>query len=238
MAFVVTRGIFGNGSLFVVHCKTTKKSLFVNISKSYGVKLLLQIRPTVFRKPNNRKSLVRCLSAEKDVRQYAGSDIVAVGISTCVLLSIVFNRLFTSELSVSQERADLLGVIFSVLSLVHVLWRQDFKIKEDEPEQLVGKYFREIDLSMNHENLLKLENLCCWIQEATYAKSIVIQQGNRTLVRLGPGQEVQQIVLGELAKNCLASGKASFLADLKVVAERNEFYYMPSNCKVSCSYCL
>ncbi|GJQ13603.1 hypothetical protein GpartN1_g5394.t1 [Galdieria partita] len=177
------------------------------------------------------KSFV-CLGEERKTQQQpADRDAFIVGIATCILFSVAMNRFFSVELTTSQERADLLEVIFSVLSLIHVLWRQDLKTKEEEFEILLGKDYREINVHMNHQSLLKLENLCRWIQEATYAKSIVIQQSDLTLVRLGPGQEGQQVTLGELAKQCLITGEASYLADLNIVVGRNEFNYMPSNCK-------
>ncbi|KAK4526752.1 hypothetical protein GAYE_SCF27MG4669 [Galdieria yellowstonensis] len=174
--------------------------------------------------------LHRCLRAARNV-QVTLSDRITVGIAICILSGIVLNRFLTSELTIAQERSDLLGVIFSVLSLVHVLWKQDFSVKEEAPEILVGKDYREINVHIDRQSLSKLEHLCRWIQEATYAKSIVIQQGDFTLVRWGPGKDGQQVHLGELAMQCLASGKASFLADLKIVAGRSEFNYMSSNCK-------
>ncbi|EME29291.1 cytochrome c biogenesis protein, putative, Ccb2 [Galdieria sulphuraria] len=219
-------------SLFV--CSRSTETCKTVSRPNFGTSLHLR-SPCFFNQESksscgNNKGFL-CLGGERNNQQLADGDGVTVGIATCILFSIVVNRLFTSELTISQERADLLGVIFSVLSLVHVLWRQDFKTKEGEVETLVGKDYREINVFLNHQSLLKLEHLCRWIQEVTCAKSIVIQNDDLTLVRLGPGQEGQTVALGELAKQCLTSGEASFLADLNIVAGRNEFNYMPSNCK-------
>ncbi|GJD05899.1 protein cofactor assembly of complex c subunit b ccb4, chloroplastic [Galdieria sulphuraria] len=199
-------------SLFV--CSRSTETCKTVSRPNFGTSLHLR-SPCFFNQESksscgNNKGFL-CLGGERNNQQLADGDGVT--------------------LTISQERADLLGVIFSVLSLVHVLWRQDFKTKEGEVETLVGKDYREINVFLNHQSLLKLEHLCRWIQEVTCAKSIVIQNDDLTLVRLGPGQEGQTVALGELAKQCLTSGEASFLADLNIVAGRNEFNYMPSNCK-------
>eukprot|EP00871_Galdieria_phlegrea_P002101 jgi/Galph1/2892/GphlegSOOS_G1583.1 len=184
------------------------------------------------KKTGNRHRFYTCARIQSKLAktQSAPNKILSF-VALSSLTGIIVNRITTTNLTVSQERSDLVGVLVAMLIVVHILWRQDPQINEEKAEILVGKEYDEVHYSIPLPLQEELRQICKWITKATVAKCVIIQHDSTTLIRLGPFKENTQIFFGEIAKRCLQQGESLFLADLNILIDTSEFDYMPENCK-------
>jgi hypothetical protein len=144
-------------------------------------------------------------------------------------LLLIINRFFTPDLTDSQARSDVLGVILSgVLVLSGLLWQQ-YTPRSPEAVELVG----EQGLELAPELPENLKNELAWASHLlltnTVTRSVVVWYRGETILRRGILGEKAQVTPGAIVERVLKTQKAVYLVDLKFYPGRIEFDYLPEN---------
>ncbi len=152
---------------------------------------------------------------------------IVVGGLGAVLLLI--NRLLTPDITDSQARADVLGVILSaVLILIGLLWQQ-VQPRIPDAVQLVGE--EGFVLAPDLPETVKTE--LAWASHLlltnTVTRSLVVYYQGKVLLRRGILAEKSEVVPRAILKRVLEKQKPVYLVDLKVYPGRVEFDYLPEN---------
>jgi len=151
----------------------------------------------------------------------------AVGGLGSVLL--VINRLLTPQLTDSQARADVLGVILSaVLILTGLLW-QRVQPRSPEAVDLVGEEGFELEPTLPTELKTELAWASHLLLTNTVTRSLVVFYQGQVLLRRGILGKNQEVKPGAILKRVLEKQKAIYLVDLKIYPGRIEFDYLPEN---------
>ncbi|NER50650.1 MAG: cofactor assembly of complex C subunit B [Symploca sp. SIO1A3] len=151
----------------------------------------------------------------------------AVGGLGSVLL--VINRLLTPQLTDSQARADVLGVILSaVLILTGLLW-QRVQPRSPEAVDLVGEEGFELAPTLPTELKTELAWASHLLLTNTATRSLVVFYQGQVLLRRGILGKNQEVKPGAILKRVLEKQKAIYLVDLKIYPGRIEFDYLPEN---------
>ena len=152
---------------------------------------------------------------------------IVVGGLGAVLLLI--NRLYSPQLTESQARADVLGVILSaVLILTGLIWQQ-VQPRTPDAVDLIGEegFILAPDLS----DAVKTE--LAWASHLlltnTVTRSVVVYYQDKILMRRGILGEKADVTPGAILKRVLEKHKPVYLVDLKVYPGRVEFDYLPIN---------
>ncbi|MBH8576738.1 cofactor assembly of complex C subunit B [Nostocaceae cyanobacterium CENA369] len=152
---------------------------------------------------------------------------LVVGGLGAVLLLI--NRLLTPELTESQSRGDVLGVILSaVLILTGLIWQQ---VQPQSPDsvELIGEegFFLAPDLP----EAVKTE--LAWASHLlltnTVTRSLVVFYQGKILLRRGILAPKSEVVPGPILKRVLEKQQPVYLVALNVYPGRVEFDYLPEN---------
>jgi 4-amino-4-deoxy-L-arabinose transferase-like glycosyltransferase len=150
-----------------------------------------------------------------------------VGSLGAILLLI--NRLVTVELTESQSRSDVLGVVLSaILILVGLLWQQ---IQPRSPDKviLVGQEGFELDSSLPDTVKTELAWASHLLLTNTVTRSIVVYYHDKVLLRRGILGMNSTVKPGSIVQRVLEKQKPVYLVDLKVYPGRIEFNYLPEN---------
>lgn len=152
---------------------------------------------------------------------------IVVGGLGAVLLLI--NRVQSPELTESQARADVLGVILSaVLILTGLIWQQ-VQPRTPDTVELIGEegFILAPDLS----DAIKTE--LAWASHLlltnTVTRCVVVYYQGKVLLRRGILGEKSDVSPGAILKRVLEKHQPVYLVDLKVYPGRVEFDYLPSN---------
>lgn len=142
---------------------------------------------------------------------------------------LFLNRLYTPDLTPSQSRADVLGVLLSaLLILTGLLWQQ---IQPRPPELVTLEGTATFDLDPNLPESLRVE--LAWasqmILSQTITGSLVLWYDQRVLLRRGILPEQGLITPGTIVQRVLDLQKPIYLVDLKLYPGRIEFDYLPPN---------
>jgi hypothetical protein len=152
--------------------------------------------------------------------------LVAGGLGAILLLS---NRLTTGELTTSQARSDVVGVILSsVLVLVGLLWQQ---VQPRSPEAVTLIGTEGLELAPNLPEILQTE--LAWASHLllrnTVTKTLLVYYQGRVLLRRGILVPEATFQLGPIVERVLQTQKPVYLVDLKLYPGRIEFNYLPEN---------
>ncbi len=152
--------------------------------------------------------------------------IVVGGLGAVLLL---LNRLQSPELTESQARADVLGVILSaVLILTGLIWQQ-IQPRTPESVKLIGE--EGFVLAPDLPEAVKTE--LAWASHIlltnTVTRCVVVYYQGKVLLRRGILVEKSSVTPGAILKRVLEKHKPVYLVDLKVYPGRVEFDYLPSN---------
>lgn len=152
---------------------------------------------------------------------------LAVGGIGAVLLLI--NRLLTPELTDSQARADVVGVILSaVMILTGLIWQQ-VQPRSPDAVELIGE--EGFILAPDLPEAVKTE--LAWgsrlLLTNTVTRSLVVVYQGRVLLRRGILAAKSEVIPGSILKRVLETQKPIYLVDLKVYPGRIEFDYLPEN---------
>ncbi|NES96051.1 MAG: cofactor assembly of complex C subunit B [Desertifilum sp. SIO1I2] len=142
---------------------------------------------------------------------------------------LMVNRLLTPELTSSQARSDVLGVIISaVLLLTGLLWQ---RVQPLSPEtvQLVGE--EGFELSADLPETLKTE--LAWASNLlltnTVTRSLVVYYQGKVLLRRGILGANPEVKPGAILQRVLDKQKPVYLVALKLYPGKFEFDYLPEN---------
>ncbi|MEO1431184.1 MAG: cofactor assembly of complex C subunit B [Cyanobacteria bacterium J06633_8] len=165
--------------------------------------------------------------ANRDPNRFLRRLPIVVGGLGAVLLLI--NRLQSPELTESQARADVLGVILSaVLILTGLIWQQ-VQPRTPDTVELVGE--KGFFLAENLSDAVKTE--LAWASHLlltnTVTRCVVVYYQGKVLLRRGILGEKSDVTPGAILKRVLEKHKPVYLVDLKVYPGRVEFDYLPSN---------
>ncbi len=152
---------------------------------------------------------------------------IVVGGLGAVLLLI--NRLYSPQLTESQARADVLGVILSaVLILTGLIWQQ-VQPKTPDSVELIGE--QGFILAEDLSDAVKTE--LAWASHLlltnTVTRCVVVYYQRKILLRRGILGEKSHVTPGAILKRVLEKHKPVYLVDLKVYPGRVEFDYLPIN---------
>ncbi|WP_315785556.1 cofactor assembly of complex C subunit B [Fischerella sp. JS2] len=152
---------------------------------------------------------------------------IVVGGLGAVLLLI--NRLLTPEITESQARADVLGVILSaVLILTGLLWQQ-VQPRSPDAVELIGE--EGFVLAQDLPQAVKTE--LAWASHLlltnTVTRSLVVFYQGKVLLRRGILGTKSEVTLGPILKRVQEKQQPVYLVNLKVYPGRIEFDYLPEN---------
>jgi len=152
--------------------------------------------------------------------------IVVGGLGAILLL---INRVLTPELTESQSRGDVLGVILSaVLILTGLIWQQ-VQPRSPDAVELIGE--EGFVLAENLPEAVKTE--LAWasrmILTNTVTRSLVVVYQGKVLLRRGILGTKSEVVPGPILKRVLEKQQPVYLVALNVYPGRIEFDYLPEN---------
>jgi hypothetical protein len=142
---------------------------------------------------------------------------------------LVINRLLTPQLTDSQARSDVLGVILSaVLILTGLLWQQ-VQPRSPEAVDLVGEEGFELASTLPTEVKTELAWASHLLLTNTATRSLVVFYQGKVLLRRGILGNNPEVKPGAILKRVLEKQKAVYLVALKIYPGRIEFDYLPEN---------
>lgn len=144
-------------------------------------------------------------------------------------LFLLINRLSTLQLTESQARSDVVGVILSgVLMLIGIIWQQ-VQPRSPDAVTLIGS--QGIEWAEDLAEIVKTE--LAWASHIlltnTVTKSLVVYYQGKVLLKRGILGENPQVQPGKIVERVLETGKPVYLVDLKLYPGRVEFDYLPAN---------
>ncbi|MGK7939636.1 MAG: cofactor assembly of complex C subunit B [Crocosphaera sp.] len=142
---------------------------------------------------------------------------------------LLVNRLITPQLTESQARSDVLGVILSgVLILVGLIWQQ---IQPRSPDAVILEGEEGLEFAPDLSDSLKTE--LAWashlILTNTVTKSLVVYYQDQVLLRRGILGENSQVNPGKILQRVLNTQKPVYLVNLTLYPGKIEFDYLPMN---------
>ncbi|ABA21501.1 conserved hypothetical protein [Trichormus variabilis ATCC 29413] len=142
---------------------------------------------------------------------------------------LLINRLLTPELTNSQARGDVLGVILSaVLILTGLIWQQVQPRSPDSVELIGDEGFV---LSADLPEAVKTE--LAWASHLlltnTVTRSLVVYYQGKVLLRRGILGSKAEVTPGAIVKRVLEKQQPVYLVALNVYPGRIEFDYLPEN---------
>jgi len=152
---------------------------------------------------------------------------LVVGSLGAVLLLV--NRVLTPQLTESQARGDVLGVILSaVLILTGLIWQQ-VQPKSPDTVELIGK--EGFILASDLPETIKTE--LAWASRLlltnTVTRSLVVYYRGQVLLRRGILGSKAEVIPGPILERVLGTQKPIYLVALRVYPGKIEFDYLPEN---------
>lgn len=139
------------------------------------------------------------------------------------------NRVLSPQLTDSQARSDVVGVIVSsLLILTGLLWQQ-IQPRSPDAVTLVGEEGFELKDDLPESVKIELAWASHLLLTNTVTRSIVVWYKDRVLLRrgvLGPEAEVK---LGVIAERVVKTQKPVYLVNLTLYPGKIEFNYLPEN---------
>ncbi len=152
---------------------------------------------------------------------------LVVGILAGSLL--VVNRFLTPDLTSSQSRSDVLGVILSaVLVLTGLIWQQ-VQPRLPDAVTLVGEEGFELAEDLPDSVQRELAWASYTLLTNTVTRSLLLWYDGKVLVRRGILAPKSTVTLGAIVQRVLDKQQPVYLVDLKVYPGKLEFDYLPEN---------
>lgn len=152
--------------------------------------------------------------------------LIAGAIGSILLL---INRLTTVELTPSQARSDVVGVILSgMLALVWLIWQQVQPVPPDSVT-LVGKEGLEFAPDLSDRVKIELAWASHLLLTNTVTKSLIVYYQGRVLLRRGILGINSEVNPGTIVKRVLENQKPVYLVNLNLYPGKVEFDYLPEN---------
>ncbi len=142
---------------------------------------------------------------------------------------LLINRLFTSQLTVSQARSDALGVIEgAVLILVGLLWQQ-IQARTPDTVDLIGETGLYFSPELSESAKTELAWASHLLLTNTVTRSLVVYYDGKTILRRGVLGKNPEVTSGAILDRVLAKGKPVYLVNLNLYPGKVEFDYLPEN---------
>jgi hypothetical protein len=152
--------------------------------------------------------------------------LIAGAIGSVLLL---INRLTTVELTPSQARSDVVGVILAgMLALVWLIWQQVQPVPPDSVT-LIGKEGLEFASDLSDTVKIELAWASHLLLTNTVTKSLVVYYQGRVLLRRGILGINSEVNPGMIVKRVLETQKPVYLVNLNLYPGKVEFDYLPEN---------
>ena len=142
---------------------------------------------------------------------------------------LLINRLTTVQLTESQARSDVVGVILSgVLILVGLIWQQ-IQPRSPDAVTLIGEEGIEFNPNLSDSIKTELAWASVMLLKNTVTQSLVVYYQDQVLLRRGILGESSQVTPGKILKRVLEKQKAVYLVNLTLYPGKIEFDYLPPN---------
>lgn len=142
---------------------------------------------------------------------------------------LLLNRLFTPDLTNSQARSDVLGVILSaVLILTGLLWQQ-VQPRLPESVELIGEEGFELLPELPDDVKTELAWASHLLLTNTATRSLLVWYDGQVLLRRGILPETREVTPGPILQRVLEKQKPVYLVALKLYPGKIEFNYLPEN---------
>jgi 4-amino-4-deoxy-L-arabinose transferase-like glycosyltransferase len=144
--------------------------------------------------------------------------------------SLLFvNRLLTPELTDTQARSDVLGVIAcAILILTGLLW-QRVQPRLPERVELVGEERFELKPDLPEALQVELAWASHLLLTNTVTRSLILWYGGEMLLRRGILPDRTDVSPGPIVQRVLEKQKPVYLVALKTYPGKIEFSYLPEN---------
>jgi hypothetical protein len=152
--------------------------------------------------------------------------LVTGGLGAVLLL---VNRVLTPELTTSQSRADVLGVILSALLILTGLIWQQVQPKIPDAIKLVGEEGFELAPDLPQTVKTELAWSSHLLLTNTVTRSLVVYYQGKVLLRRGILSPKSQVTPGVILKRVLETQKPVYLVKLEIYPGKIEFDYLPEN---------
>ncbi|MCA2619406.1 MAG: cofactor assembly of complex C subunit B [Microcystis aeruginosa Ma_QC_Ch_20071001_S25] len=142
---------------------------------------------------------------------------------------LMFNRFATADLTPSQARSDVMGVILSgVLILVGLIW-QRVQPRLPDAVELIGREGLEFAPDLPEPVKIELAWASHLLLTNTVTKSLIVYYRGEVLLRRGILRENSEVKVSNIIKRVLETGKAVYLVNLNLYPAKIEFDYLPEN---------
>ncbi|MCA2682382.1 MAG: cofactor assembly of complex C subunit B [Microcystis sp.] len=142
---------------------------------------------------------------------------------------LMFNRFATADLTPSQARSDVMGVILSgVLILVGLIW-QRVQPRLPDAVELIGREGLEFAPDLPEAVKIELAWASHLLLTNTVTKSLIVYYRGEVLLRRGILRENSEVKVSNIIKRVLETGKAVYLVNLNLYPAKIEFDYLPEN---------
>jgi len=159
----------------------------------------------------------------KVVRQL---PLVAGGLAGTLLM---VNRLLTEQVTDSQARSDVLGVIISALLILTGLLWQQVQARSPDSVQLIGSEGFEFAPDLPEAVKLELAWASRLLLTNTATRAIVIVYQGKVLLRRGILGINPQVKPGPILQRAIDKNKPVYLVKLDIYPGKIEFDYLPEN---------
>ena len=155
-----------------------------------------------------------------------GLPLVVGGLGGVLLL---VNRLLTPELTDSQARSDVMGVILcAVLILTGLLWQQ-VQPRSPDAVELVGKEGFELAPDLPDPVNTELAWASHLLLTNTATRSLIVWYEGKVLLRRGILADCSEVKPGAILQRVLAKQKPVYLVELRLYPGKIEFDFLPEN---------
>jgi hypothetical protein len=142
---------------------------------------------------------------------------------------LMFNRFATADLTPSQARSDVMGVILSgVLILVGLIW-QRVQPRLPDAVELIGREGLEFAPDLPEPVKIELAWASHLLLTNTATKSLIVYYQGQVLLRRGILSQNSAVKVSNIIKRVLETGKAVYLVNLNLYPAKIEFDYLPEN---------
>ncbi len=142
---------------------------------------------------------------------------------------LMFNRFATADLTPSQARSDVMGVILSgVLILVGLIW-QRVQPRLPDAVELIGREGLEFAPDLLEPVKIELAWASHLLLTNTVTKSLIVYYQGKVLLRRGILSQNSEVKVSNIIKRVLETGKAVYLVNLNLYPAKIEFDYLPEN---------
>ncbi len=142
---------------------------------------------------------------------------------------LLINRFTTLQLTESQARSDVVGVILSgVLILVGLIWQQ-IQPRSPDAVTLIGEEGIEFNPSLSDSIKTELAWASAMLLKNTVTQSLVVYYQGQVLLRRGILGQNSEVTPDKILKRVLETQKPVYLVNLTLYPGKIEFDYLPPN---------